>query len=718
MATCNYIKAKKQTQSAMKAVIRYVSQDMKTLDENGNRYLSGINCLGQAAYEEFMATKNLYGKRSGIYYYHYEQSFAPGEINDYDTAHEIGRRLAEEMFPGFEVLVGTHLDAYDDDGRQRVHNHFVINSVSFSSGMKLDYGPYTLEKMRRISDRLCEEHALSVLPEFKQTFDGRSIATREYRAAEKGDSWKFKAICTIENVMTRAATKEDFISMMESLGYSVTWTDSRKHITYTCPNGMKVRDSKLHESKFLKEHMQHEFTIRQQTIKQQSPNEFSTFQAEAKHSGGNADDDGNALSVDRIRDSEGAFQGSSRFYESDNGFSAGDVREARGIGITGSDERRLERTDGSAQRLVESDGTGGDERRQQYCSESTGSVAGEQGKNLTGWEDARAIFLSSEHENGQPYGIILGYDFRGEELGDRDDRGYGNYRRAVERGDLSSDELTSFFADERNLCDDMPFDEEDVATDEPIFRLREEADQGNIYAMYRLSRVYLDKKSRYYDEDLGDYYLERAAKADHNIAQYRMGKMFYYGIIYREDEYEAEKWLLKSARNGNPYADALLGKLYVESGLFDNHRRDGFEHLFRAERNGSAFAAYTLGKYFMEGKVVEKDIAKAIEHLEIASARGNMYADYRLAQLYLFEADIFDMEKALEYLNRSAEAGNEYATVALTRMANNQVLAVATNVLDILGSLGDVDNRPQIQDCTTMPKVNEKKKKREMEQVL
>ena len=65
MATCNYIPAKKQNQSAMRAVIRYVSQDAKTLDENGYRYLTGINCLGQAAYEEFMATKNLYGKRSG-----------------------------------------------------------------------------------------------------------------------------------------------------------------------------------------------------------------------------------------------------------------------------------------------------------------------------------------------------------------------------------------------------------------------------------------------------------------------------------------------------------------------------------------------------------------------------------------------------------------------------------------------------------------------------
>ena len=197
-----------------------------------------------------------------------------------------------------------------------------------------------------------------------------------------------------------------------------------------------------------------------------------------------------------------------------------------------------------------------------------------------------------------------------------------------------------------------------------------------------------------------------------------MGKMFYYGIIYREDGYEAQKWLSESVGNGNKYADALLGKLYVESDLFGEFRNEGFSHLFNAERNGSEFAAYTLGKYYMDGKHVKKDIAKAIEHLEIASARGNMYADYRLAQIYLFEADIFDMEKALEYLNRSAHAGNESAALALTRMANNQFLAIATNVLDLVGSLASIESYRQPQDCTTMPQTKRQKKKQEYEQTL
>lgn len=111
-------------------------------------------------------------------------------------------------------------------------------------------------------------------------------------------------------------------------------------------------------------------------------------------------------------------------------------------------------------------------------------------------------------------------------------------------------------------------------------------------------------------------------------------------------------------------------------------------------------------------------LALAIEHLEIASARGNMYADYRLAQIYLFEADLFDMEKALEYLNRSAHTGNESAALALTRMANNQCLAVATNVLDLVGSLASIESYRQPQDCTTMPISRKERKKHEWEQSM
>ncbi|MBQ8817873.1 MAG: relaxase/mobilization nuclease domain-containing protein [Clostridia bacterium] len=436
MATCNYIQAKKQNQSSMRAVIRYVSQDAKTLDEGGRRYLSGINCSGESTYDEFMATKNLYGKQSGIFYYHYEQSFVPDEISDYNTAHEIGRQLAEEMFPDFEVLVATHLDAYDTDGRQRVHNHFVINSVSFSNGKKLDYGPYTLEKMRRISDRLCRENGLSTLNEYKQCFTSKGLGTREYRAATEGNSWKFKLICTIEKAMTVAATKDDFIALMESEGYSVTWTDSRKYITYTCPDGKKVRDNKLHELKFLKENMQNEFTIRSQTIKQ-----YEHYQAKANDGGNDADSDADTVSADSIRHSPRGLGGISDVYEDDVNVSANTIQQAHRATGNGSYGGGLERDDGSAERMVKPHEPASDGDSEQHSAESTGDSSREQGASLTGWEDARTIFLSAQHQNSGSAGSYRGHAIPNEEMDNMLDSGEWDSQYSSEYGDMSFDEI-------------------------------------------------------------------------------------------------------------------------------------------------------------------------------------------------------------------------------------------------------------------------------------
>ena len=88
------------------------------------------------------------------------------------------------------------------------------------------------------------------------------MSTREYRSAAKGESWKFRLMNTIDQCMRYAASKEEFISLMESEGYQVRWTDSRKNITYSTPKGMKCRDDRLHEEKYTKEVMEHEFRIR------------------------------------------------------------------------------------------------------------------------------------------------------------------------------------------------------------------------------------------------------------------------------------------------------------------------------------------------------------------------------------------------------------------------------------------------------------------------
>lgn len=260
MATINYIPERIQTKSVMKRVIDYCSQEKKTVDpETEIRYLSGINCDPNEAYNDFNNTKDIFKKSLGTQFYHYDQSFDPDENVIPKQVHEIAREFAEKAWPGHEVLVATHLDA------KHPHTHFVINTVSFETGLKLRQNPNTLKELRKLSDDICRAHGLSVLPPYEETKLKRR-STREYRASKRRKSWKDMLRATIYSAMSRARTKEDFVRAMESYGYQVTWTPDRKYITYTCPSGKKCRDNRLGKEMFLKENMEMELKIRQENI--------------------------------------------------------------------------------------------------------------------------------------------------------------------------------------------------------------------------------------------------------------------------------------------------------------------------------------------------------------------------------------------------------------------------------------------------------------------
>ena len=232
MATVNFIPESNQSISAMKAVIDYCLQQKKVADEDsGRRLVSGVNCNGENSFTEFMVTKNAHKKKGGITFYHYVQSFSPRENVSAEQVHKIGLEFAEKAWPGHEVLVTTHTDA------EHLHNHFVINSVHYENGSKLRQNPGTLTRLRTLSDSICNEHGLSVLKPYKK--DGAKISSREYRAAAKGESWKFRLMADINSAMNKSGSKQDFISEMQKRGYEITWTDERKYITFTCPNDKK-----------------------------------------------------------------------------------------------------------------------------------------------------------------------------------------------------------------------------------------------------------------------------------------------------------------------------------------------------------------------------------------------------------------------------------------------------------------------------------------------
>mgnify|MGYP002656699703 CR=1 FL=1 len=258
MATVTFIKYAKQSAGALGGVAAYVAQANKTMQENGQHLVSGQNCTPSLAVREFLTTRAMHRKESPVWFYHYVQSFAPNEPVTGELAHELAKMFAARAWPESEVLIATHID------REHIHSHFIVNSVCFGNGKMLRQGPGTLARLRPISDELCAAHGLSVLP--RQEAKTQGLGAREYRSATKGESWKFRLMNTIDACMKYAADKDAFVSLMESEGYAVCWESSRKYITYTTPDGMKCRDNKLHEEKYCKEAMEHEFRIRAEIV--------------------------------------------------------------------------------------------------------------------------------------------------------------------------------------------------------------------------------------------------------------------------------------------------------------------------------------------------------------------------------------------------------------------------------------------------------------------
>ena len=237
----------------MKSVMRYVSQMSKTLWD-GQQLVSGIGCQPETALDEFLSTKLLHHKDGGVQFYHMVQSFPKGADVDPRTAHEAARRLAE-YFEGCEVLVCTRVD------REHIHSHCIINSVNFKTGKKVHMADEQIQELRVCNDQICEELGLPKFQRDEQKHS-RGMSNAEYYTADRGESWKFELMRVIDECMRYAGNREEFLALLRAEGYDATWTDSRKNITYTTPEGRKCRDSKLHIEKYLKENMEAEFGYR------------------------------------------------------------------------------------------------------------------------------------------------------------------------------------------------------------------------------------------------------------------------------------------------------------------------------------------------------------------------------------------------------------------------------------------------------------------------
>lgn len=227
---------------SLKKTLDYISKEEKT----DKKLISGKDCIPETAYEEMMTVKNMYKKLTGREKIHFVQSFSPTDKLTYEQAHEIGRKMAE-YFKGFQVVVATHKD------RNHIHNHILINTVNFETGLKFHQSKQDLQKIKEFSNTLCKEYGLIVTEQKSKVSD---IKINEYQARLKGISWKALLVKDIDSVMEKSKNKYEFFKNMNQLGYKVNWSKEKLSIIYTTPNGYKCSDKKLHQEKYLRENME------------------------------------------------------------------------------------------------------------------------------------------------------------------------------------------------------------------------------------------------------------------------------------------------------------------------------------------------------------------------------------------------------------------------------------------------------------------------------
>lgn len=212
----------------LRGIVDYVTNREKTVE----RLISGVNCVARTAVPEFEAVKKQFRKTEGRGYYHIVQAFAPDDPLDFTTAHELGIKLAEH-FEGYQCIVVTHMNT------AHIHNHIIMNSVNFETGMKFHQSAREMQQVKDYCSQLCREYGLSVTESKADPF--------------RIPTWKRRLTDHIKEAMEQSRTQQEFVAYMNAYGYDVKWEPHQKYITYTTPENIRCRDSKLFDQTLKRE---------------------------------------------------------------------------------------------------------------------------------------------------------------------------------------------------------------------------------------------------------------------------------------------------------------------------------------------------------------------------------------------------------------------------------------------------------------------------------
>ena len=203
----------KPIRGTVNKALAYILDPQKTDDQ---RYVASYGCAASdAAAKEFEWTRNLAAQQGmqmpKVIARHLIQSFAIDEVTP-EQAHEIGKQFADEWLKGkYEYVIATHID------KGHCHNHIIFNAVNYVDFHAYRSNKKTYREMRQLSDEICAEHGLSVIPPSQ----GKGMDYKEYTEAKRGTSWKQKLKQTIDRLVITAKDYDDFLRLMQEAGYEI-----------------------------------------------------------------------------------------------------------------------------------------------------------------------------------------------------------------------------------------------------------------------------------------------------------------------------------------------------------------------------------------------------------------------------------------------------------------------------------------------------------------
>ena len=242
-------------------IVSYLTQEEKTEE----KLIGGKDCDPDNVVNDFNMTQELYGKTGGVKYHHIIQSFSPEDNITPEKAYEIGKELAESQFKGFEVFVVTHKD------KDHIHNHLVVNSVSFENGLKYNASNKSLWDIKRESNRLCERESLKTL-DLEHKAEKR-ISSAEKRIMDRRQSpWKDELRQIIDIARERTKDLQSFREFLEK-NFDIETRVTKNSISYKHPDhGKAIRGRSLGD-KYNKEELENEFNGQEKSIFRNGANE-------------------------------------------------------------------------------------------------------------------------------------------------------------------------------------------------------------------------------------------------------------------------------------------------------------------------------------------------------------------------------------------------------------------------------------------------------------